>query len=441
MSDALMDLAEQVVAHAQRHGAQEVSVAVQEGSHTEISRRDEKVEQASESSTRRLSLSLLVDDRWSSHGTSDLRPDALEAFLARAVAATRLLEPDPDRALPPRELCGRGATEEHLDPFDPRWRTWTAGDRAERAEALEQAVLARRGDDFVSATVGVSDGSGRAVQVTSHGFADASEGAWFAQGASVTLADEGGRRPEGHAHYAARYLSDLPDLERIATEATERARDAVGSGPIASGRYPLVLQNRVAGRILGTLLGPLSGGAIHHGRSCLADKLGQPIGSAALTILDDPTIPRGLGSTPWDEDLLVARPRTIVQDGVLQSFYVSVYYARRLGWEPTTGSRSNWVLPAGTRPWTQIAAEHDRAILVTGFLGGNANPLTGDFSFGIRGRLLERGVPTARLSEMNVAGNVLTFFHQLTELADDPWTYSSTITPSLVFEDVSFSGT
>lgn len=138
---------------------------------------------------------------------------------------------------------------------------------------------------------------------------------------------------------------------------------------------------------------------------------------------------------------MVAKPRTIIEDGVLRSYYVDVFHGRRLGMEPTTGGRTNWVLPAGERSWQDLAKAFPKAILVTGFLGGNANSTTGDFSFGIRGRLLEHGEPTKALSEMNVSGNVLTVFHKLSALADDPWAFSSVRSPTLVFEDVSFSGT
>ncbi|MCB9682811.1 MAG: TldD/PmbA family protein [Alphaproteobacteria bacterium] len=441
MNDAILDLAERVVGKVLELGADEVSVGVSEGSHTDITRRDGKVEQASESSTRRLGLSLLLDDKWSTHSSSDLRPEALDHFLERAVAATRFLEPDAARRLPPADLCGRGASEASLDHFDPAWKAFTPADRATLAQQLEDAVLARRDDDFISATVSASDGWGRHVQVTSHGFADATEGAWYALSAGLTLSDADGRRPEGHASYAARYRTDLPDIGRIADEAVERAQEAKGAGPIASGKYPMLLLNRVAGRILGTLSGPLSGYNLHHGQSCLAGKRGLRIGSDVLTILDDPTIPRGLASTPWDGDLMAAVPRTVVEGGVLQTYYLSTYYARKLEEQPTTGERTNWIVPPGVRSWSEIASAFPRAILVTGFLGGNHNALTGDFSFGIRGRLLEHGVPTTPLSEMNVAGNTLQIFHQLVEAADDPWTYSATVAPTLVFEDVQFSGT
>lgn len=439
-TDPALDVARRVLDHALANGAQEGTVSVSEGTSAELSRRDGKVEQASEAVTRRLGLQLLVDDRWSTHSTSDLRPDALTAFVDKAIAATRYLEPDADRRLPDPALCGRGATDAELDTLDPAYADWTPEDRAAWAESLERAFDAHRGDDFVSATVYVADGSGQGATVASHGFADTSQGAWFSAGGTVTLAD-GSRRPEGGAGFGARYRSDIPDVDAIAADAFERAREAIGSGPVASGAYPMILLNRVAGRILGTLGGPLSGGALHQGRSCLAGKLGEAIGSTKLTILDDPTVPRGLGSTAWDGDLMVARPRTIVEDGVLRSYYVDVFHGRRLGMDPTTGGRTNWVLPAGEQSWQELAKAFPKAILVTGFLGGNANSTTGDFSFGIRGRLLEGGVPTKALSEMNVSGNVLSIFHKLSALADDPWAFSSVRSPTLVFEDVSFSGT
>jgi PmbA protein len=435
-----IDLAADVVRRCQALGAAEVTAAVAEGRSVSVTRRDRKVEEATEATTRRLSVALLVEDRYSSHSTSDLRPEALSAFLERAVAASRLLEPDADHRLPELALCGRSRTDAALETTDPEVVALSSEDRAARVAAIEEAVLARAGDDFVSGTAWISDGSSRAAEVTSHGFADETSGAWLSVGASVTLA-EPGRRPEGSVGYAARFLGDLPDAERLAAEAFERADENVGAGPIASGTYPMLLDARVAGRILGLLAGPMNGALIHEGRSCLADKLDQPIGSRWLDLADDPWIPRGLGSQPWDDDLLRTQPRRVVENGTLRLHYIDVFHGRRLGRAPTTGGRSNWVLTPGTQSPRALAAAAPRAILVTGFLGGNANPTTGDFSFGIRGRLLENGEPTAKLSEMNVSGNTLRIFHQLAGVANDVWAWSTTRSPSLWFEDVSFSGT
>lgn len=436
----LMDRAAQVVERALALGAKEATASASSGTTITLTRRAGRVEQATEATTRRIGVALLVDDRYSSHSTSDLRPEALEAFLTRAVAATRFLEEDPDRALPPPELCGRGSTEAHLDQLDPRWNAYTAEDRARSAIDLEQAMDALRTDDVISHTVYVGDGYSRGARVTSNGFADETEGAGFSAGAEITLADTDGRRPEAAAYYSARYLSDLPTHGEMAAEAVRRAREMLGTKPIASGRYTVVLANRAAGRVLGTLAGPMSGGALHQGQSCLAGKLDERIGSDLLTIHDDPTIPRGLGSAPWDGDGLVARPRTIVEGGTLRSYNIGVYHGRKLGMAPT-GGRSNWVIPPGDQSTASLLAALPKAVLITGFLGGNANGVTGDFSFGIRGMLLEHGKPVQGLSEMNLSGNTLSIFNQLVAVGDDPWTWSATRSPTLIFDDVSLSGT
>ncbi len=438
--ESAIDLAERVVAYAKKLGADEVACSVSEGTHVTIQRRGGKVEQATQATTRGLSLSVLCDDRYSSNGTSDLRPDALETFVKRAVESTAFLEADPARRQADPELCGRGVSAETLDQDDPYWAERTAEDRSSYAKELEDALLALNTDDVISGAVYSADGRSHSIRVLSNGFSGEDEGAWFAAGGELTLS-EGDKRPESAAYFAMRHFSDLPSIEAIAAEIVERTRERLGAKPIDSGLYPMLLPGRSAGRILGALAGPMSGGALHQGRSCLADRLGSRIGSEQFTLIDDPTIPRGLGSRPWDGDAMKARPRTIVENGILKQYNIGLYHSRKLGVEPTSGSRSNWVIPPGDRSVEAIAKDLPKAIVVTGFLGGNSNPATGDFSLGIRGVLWEHGEPTQSLSEMNVTGNVTTLFTQLAEVANDPWEYSAVRSPTLLFEDVQFSGT
>ncbi len=434
----LMDLAERVVASAQARGADEVSVQLSRGTHDTIQRRDREIEQATEATTQGLVLSVTKDQRFTSNATNDLRPEALERFIERCVQLTSFLEPDPYRRQPDPELCGRGATEEHLDQDDPAWGRRTPPQRADLAQALEEAILAKAPEQLVSASAFVADGRSEEVVVMTNGFADSTAGAWFSLGGDITLA-EGDKRPEAYSGFAARHLADLPTVDTIADDVAERARQRLGSRAAPSGSYPMLLENRVAGQLLGILAGPLTGGALHHGRSFLAGKLGEPIASAALSIDDDPTLPRGLGSRPWVGDCLIAKPRTMVSDGVLRDYNIGVYYGRKLDLPPT-GTKTNWIVRPGTRSLTEMAADLDKAVLVTGFLGGNSNPSTGDFSFGIRGLLLERGEVVQSLSEMNVGGNVLRLLAQLAEVGSDVWGWSSIRSPTLRFDDVQFSG-
>jgi PmbA protein len=328
-----------------------------------------------------------------------------------------------------------------LDQDDPAQSSRTPEERAAQALALEDALRERLDSRAISASTYTADGRSTSVRVTSDGFVDAHTSAGFSVGAELTIDEGNGRRPEGHAGYGTRHLGDLPPLTEVAAEAVERAAERIGAAPVESGRYPVVVLNRTAGRILGLLSAPLSGSSLYERRSCLERRRGTRIGSPLLTLKDDPLLPRGLGSRPWDGDGLVARPIDIVYEGILQEYYLSVYHARKLAMAPTTGGRSNWVVPAGDRPWQAQVSGFPRVILVHGFLGGNANPITGDFSFGIRGSLVEHGQITAPIAEMNVSGNLLDLFERLVGLGDDVWRWSSTFSPSLIFDAVDVSGT
>lgn len=435
-----LDLASDVCARVLALGADEVSVTASRGTHMTLIRRDGRVEQATEATTRGLVVSLLAHDRFTSNSTSDLRPDALAAFLRRSVESARYLEPDPDRRLPPGGLCGRGASEAELDHHDPSWSARTAQDRAADAETLEAAFDPLRGTDVISTAVHVSDGASEVARVMSNGFSGTSRGTWFALAGETTLREEG-KRPEASADFVATHRGDLPPFTEVADETMRRARERMGSGPIPSCTVPLILINRSGGRLLGIFARAMGGAALHLGQSFLHDKLEQRIASPVLDIVDDPTVPRGLGSRPWDGDGLVARPRRVIEDGVLRSFDINVYYGRKLDKAPTSGGRSNWIVRAGDQPWQAIASAWPRAVLVTSFLGGNSNPTTGDFSFGIRGALVEQGVITRSLAEMNVSGNALSLFERLVAVGDDPWPWSSVRCPTLMFDAVSFSGT
>jgi PmbA protein len=441
MSIQLWELARNTMKRAAELGAEESVVSVGRNTEISLTRRAGRLEQAHQATSLSLSLSLLVDDRFSGHSTSDLRPEALESFLQSAVAATRALEPEPERRQVDRALCGHGATLEELDGYDAGWVELTVAERRNRVKTLEELVdaLPTR-EQIISATCYHADSEGESVRVMSNGF----EGEWrstgFGHGVDMTLFEPGGRRPEAMSWYGAPHAAMLPSPEAVVQEAWKKAARRLGSKPAKSGRYPMLLENSAAGRILGVMGAPLSGSELHQGRSFYAGKLGTQIASPVLNILDDPLIPRAPGSRPFDGDGIMAKPMPVIEDGVLKNYYINVYYGRKLGMAPTTGGRSNWVIRPGTRTALEMAKDLPVCIMVTGFLGGNSNGVTGDFSFGIQGLLLEHGEVVGNLSEMNVSGNIGDIYHRLVETGSDVWTWSGVRSPSLLFEGVEFRG-
>jgi len=439
---SLLEIGEHIVSSATKLGATEVNAIVSESASTELSQRAGRLESCQESRSLGVDIGLLVEGRYSTHSTSDLRPAALTHFIEGAVQATRYLEVDEHRGLPDRKEMGE-AEGVDIDPEDPTWADENPEGRRDHVEALEAATRAAGEDGpapMRSATAYVWDARTTSAKITSNGFASQRSTTSFGHGATVSLEDAEGRIPEAYAFFSARHKQDLPGTGLITELSHARARERLGSGPAASGRSTLVLANHAGSGLLRVLLGPMTGTSIYEKRSCLAEKLGKSIGSSAFTMLDDPHIHRGLSSRLHDGDGRPSQPRTLVKDGVLQCFLVGVYNGRRLGVPPSTGSTSNLVVPPGQRSVTEILEDSPRAIVVKGFLGGNTNPTTGDFSFGIHGTLFERGESVQAVSEMNISGNLFDLFERYTEAANDPWLWGSCRTPSMVFDGIQFSG-
>ena len=159
-----------------------------------------------------------------------------------------------------------------------------------------------------------------------------------------------------------------------------------------------------------------------------------------LTLTDDPFKVRGLASRLYDGEGLPAKHMSPISNGVLNDYYINWYYSRKLGVEPSTGSPSNLSMPMGDRSVAQVMGDLKRGILITGFIGGNSNSTTGDFSIGISGHLFENGEPVQAIAEMNIADNHLEFWNKLVATGNDPWQWGAWNLPSLVFEDVVVSG-
>jgi PmbA protein len=185
----------------------------------------------------------------------------------------------------------------------------------------------------------------------------------------------------------------------------------------------------------------MTAGALQQKRSCLEGKQGQAIASRLLDLTDDPLVPRGFGSRRYDGEGMAARRRAVIREGVLEQYYVDTYYGRKLGLAPTTGRPSNLSWKLGTLSPAALVAEAGTGMLVTGFLGGNSNGTTGDFSFGLRGFAIRGGRVAEPVAEMNASGNLLDLWRHLAAVGDDPYPYSAMRTPTLVFEGVQVAGT
>src|SRR5688572_17955746 len=436
----MREIAHGCVKTALARGASQVAVRAYRVRDVAVQWRDGKLEQINESTTRGAGLQLYVDGRYSAVSTSDLRPDALDVFIGDSVAMTRTLVKDPFRFLPEPKLY-EGQARVDLKLEDPAYATVTPETRRRLAREIEEAARGVPGSEAIlSVTTGFNDTRAEVLRVHSNGFEGKRVDTSFWTSAQVTVKDGDGRRPEDWSAAGVRFVGELPPAAEIGREAARRALARVGSTKADSAVLPMAVDNRAAGRLVGALIGPLQAQAIQQKRSFLDGKLETVVGSEKLTVADDPLVVKGFASRLFDGEGIAARRMPVFERGVLKSYFIDTYYGRKLGVAPTTGGPSNGSWALGDRSQAGLLADMKDGILITGFLGGNSNGTTGDFSFGVQGYRVRGGQIAEPVGEMNISGNQADLWKRLVAVGNDPYAYSPGRTPTLVFDGVQFAG-
>ncbi len=431
------DLAKWAMQKALEKGAQEVSVNIFSGVSSSVEVRDKKIDKLEQANQAGMSVRLMVDKKYSVHSTNRLsNKNELARFIEEAIAGTRYLSEDEYRTLPDPSLYYKGGGPD-LGTCDSDFEKVPPQNKIDAAFAVENEILGTD-NKIISVTASYSDGMSSSVMVNSNGFEGDTANSYYGIYASVSV-DGGEARPQSGWSESSVFYNNLK-VDGIASTALSRAKRKIGQKKIASGKMTMIVENRLAGQLLGPLLSALNGSSIQQKNSFLIDSIDKQIGSEKLTITDDPFIPSGRGSRHFDSEGLALSKRGIFEKGILKSYYIDTYYGKKLGMEPTSGSRSNIVLSTGDKSQEDIIAGVDRGILVTGFNGGNTNGATGDFSYGIEGFLIENGREIMPVSEMNITGNMKDLWMSLIETGNDVYKNSSLRTPSLVFKDIDFSG-
>ena len=439
-NDELLEVARACVKAAQAAGAQDAAAMASQGREVGVQWRDGQLEKIHEATTRGVALELFVDGRYGAVRTGDLRPAALEEFIREAVVMTRSIAKDPYRTLPDPKLYA-GQSNVDLELEDASYAELTPQQRKDMVREIEDAARAVPGKEHIqSVTTGFGDERGIAWRVHSNGFEGKTVSTVFSASGEVSVKDEDGRKPEDWSASVARFLKDLPPVAEEGKKAALRAIEQRGSKKFKSGVMTMAVDNRAAARLLMALLGPLSGQALQQKRSFLEGKLGAKLGSDLLTVTDDPLVKRGLGSQLFDGEGIAAKARPVFEKGVLQTYFIDTYYAKKLEVAPTTGGISNLMLPPGAASQDQLLERMQEGILVTSFLGGNSNTTTGDYSFGVQGFRVEKGRKAGPVSEMNISGNLGELFTKLVALGNDPYPYSRIRMPTLLFEGIQFAG-
>jgi PmbA protein len=444
MDTLLSDAVDRLLSRAKALGADGADAAVSDRQSLSVSVRLGKLEGVEREESRSAGLRVLIGQRQAGASTSDFSPAALDALAERVVAMARLAPEDPWTGLPvPGETASEIADLALHDPSEPTL------DRLEsRAVVCERAALDIEG---VTNSAGASAdwGAGRALYGATNGFRGAWQSSSWHVGTAV-LAERGDHKERDYESRGARRERDLPDAASIGREAGERAVLRLGSRKRESCIAPVIFENRVASRFLAMLAGAISGAAVARGVSFLRDAMGQQVFAPGIEIIDDPLVPGGWGSRPFDGEGLAGRARTVIEDGLLTTWLLNRAAAAQLGLVstghaslnpggPPGVSASNLTLTPGDLSLDMLMSEAGEGLLVQETLSPSFNPNTGDYSVGVSGQWFELGRPVHPVSEMTVAGNMADIFARLVP-GGDLENRSSMNSPSVLIDALTVAG-
>lgn len=434
-----------LVDQARAAGADAADALYSGGASTEVQVRLGELEDVERSEGEEIGLRLFVGRRSASVSSSDLSDAALATLVERAAAMAREAPEDAYAGLAPEDRLMTGALPD-LDIDD-------GGEAApqvlrDRALAAEDAA---RGVEGVTNSEGGGASASRSITAlaTSHGFCAGYSATSYGCSASV-IAGEGSGMERDYAYRTARHEADLDAAEQIGTRAGERAVARLAPVKIKSGTMPVVFDPRVGASLLGHLMGAITGSAITRGTSFLRDSLEEQVFASGIEVRDDPLRPRGLRSRAFDGEGLPVCETAIIADGVLTGWLLDSASARQLGLAPTGHARrgiggppgagaSNLYLSPGAQSRDALIGAIERGVLVTELIGQGVNPVTGDYSRGASGFLIENGAIGAPVSEITIAGNLKEMYRALTP-ADDLEFIRGSNTPTLRIDGMTVAG-
>ena len=444
----LEQLASGAVARALELGATDAECTLAEGEEFSAGVRMRQVESLKQAGSRGAGIRVLVGRHTGSSRTSDLSEKGIEEMVRSALDLACVTTEDPHAGLPdPADL---GAIETDLKLYDSAIETMETEWKIAQARLAEETALSA--DPRISNSEGASFDSylGARAFANSRGFTGSYR--TTSCGLSVVpVAKSNGHMERDYWYTSSRRAAGMESAEEVGRRAAARTLRRLDARKVTTQKAPVIFEPRVARGLLGDLCDAVNGGAIYRHSSFLTGKLGEKIASDALTVIDDATMPGLFGSTPFDDEGVTSRRTVVIERGVLKSYLLNTYFARKLGLK-STGNASrglsgnagigagNFYIEAGAISEEAMIAQVSQGLYVTELIGASANNVTGDYSSGAAGVWIENGELTHAVSEITIAGNLKQMLMDLTRIASNLEFRGSVASPTIMIQEMTISG-
>ena len=454
-----MDAARFCITAGLSHGASQMRVSLSKSVMDSFTVLNGGLDKVVHSADRSLFLYIFADGKYGTFSTNNFSTDQLEAFISRAIDTVRMLAPDACRKLPPAERTEKQAlTGQELHLYDPEYQELTPERRLN--EAMDASIFRTLAPDpsytLISEECEYSDSVDDNYVLDSNGFTGRHTETSFAICTEITVQDPDGKKLSGYWWESSPYFSGL-DTGGCSRTALEKALGKSGPKRHRGGRFPMVVDRTVSSRLVSPLFSALNGASIQQKNSFLEDTLGKKIFPECLTITDRARDDRKPGSRLFDTEGVATREMEIIGGGVVKSYFINTYIAGKTGMQPTVEGVSRPVIRPFIMNGTHDSGPKDclskeieinlprilrlcgSGIYVTGFNGGNCNPVTGDFSYGIEGFAFRDGKITHPIREMIVTGNMTELWNGIVAAGTDARECTRWQIPTLAFEGADFS--
>jgi PmbA protein len=424
----LKDLAQDVVRRAVKGGASAAECVIREGDEFSTLVRLGQVETLKQSGSKAIGIRVFNGQRAASTYSSDFSRDGLDRMIKSAIELSKITSEDPFAGIP--DASQLGALPRDLDLYYPDVYSLSGEERINYARRAEKAALDydpriknSDGGSFDAAT-------GHKIMANSHGFVGEYKRSYCSISAVPIAQTEEGAMQRDYWFSVSRNLSKLESPEHVGTVAAQRTLRRLGAKRGKTKKVPVVFDPMVSTSILEHIFEGINGDSVYRGASFLAGKLGQKIAADSMTVIDDGTIVGGFGTSPFDGEGIPTRRTVVIENGVLNSYLLNTYTAKKLGLQTTANASrglagtpgigpGNFFVQPGKKTPREIIAAIPDGLYVTEFLGHGANLVTGDYSRGASGLWISGGELAYPVEEITVAGNLKEMFFNISEIGSD----------------------
>ena len=442
-------LAEWALDEARRAGASAAEVLCVSAESLAAGVRLGEIEKLKSSRERRIGIRVFAGQASATASTAELEREGLRGFIAHTVEMARLAAADPAAGLPDPALHPGSLPD--LDLADHERGIVGADEALKLARTAERAALGA--DPRIRNSEGAEFDSGRyeIFFANSNGFSGGYAGTSFNLGVAPIAQGESGAMQQGYWYTANRHFRNLEEAASVGATAAKRALRRLGARKIKTTRAPVVFDPDMAASLLRALAGAASGPSLYKGASFLLRQLGERIAAPGVTIIDDGMIKGALGSKPFDGDGLPTTRKPLVSAGVLATYLLDTYSARKLNLKPTgnaarsvgdapTVSPTNLYLEPGAIAPEEIIRSVKRGLYVTELIGFGVNAVTGDYSRGAGGLWIEDGELAYPVQEITIAGNLREMFNAIEMIGNDLRWRAAVVSPTIKIAEMTIAG-